>query len=472
MRLSMWMLADWLKGYEPAVQIESGKRTLRNARLYSENLRNSRSTVYVSQPQPEHVLCSNGNDCLILRADDVNEIFNAVLDAFEFYNDLSADAYDMIEEGCAAADLIALYGRTFDCSVILADATFYMRELYDDGQRLRASVQDQSILENRILSPDMLLSISEKPGIRMPDTPSYTVRPPGANVAVAVTNLFSEGKHNGWLISVGSGSTISQGFLDLQDGFGEIVEKWMNACDRPDEHMERAGIFLELLERGGLVPQAEERLRTFGWHTGDPMQVYAFRPATSEYDLTYAMEHTLGLLNGYAFPFRHEGQLMYILDLYVTPADQIEPQLRQVLERFTCVAGKSPVFTDLAQLSNDCDAARMSVRFAGNAPGTIRTFEETELPYIAELLRKHSAFDLRHPAAVLLSAYDEEHDAELSATLREFLRNNCGYVATAQALHIHRSTLLYRLERITELTGIDLEDDQTRLLLQLTFLFG
>ena len=29
-----------------------------------------------------------------------------------------------------------------------------------------------------------------------------------------------------------------------------------------------------------------------------------------------------------------------------------------------------------------------------------------------------------------------------------------------------------RLKRITELTGIDLEDDQTRLLLQLTFLFG
>ena len=286
-----------------------------------------------------------------------------------------------------------------------------------------------------------------------------------------MTNLFSEGKHNGWLISI-SDSAISQGTLDLQDGFGEIVEKWMTACDHPDEHMERAGIFLELLEHGGLVPQAEERLRTFGWHSGDPMQVCAFRPAVSENDLTYAMEHSLGFLSSYAFSFRHEGQLMYIFDLRVTPAERIEPQLRQVLERYSCVAGKSPVFTDLAQLSNDCDAARMSARFAGDVPGTVRSFEETELPYIAELLQKHSAFDLRHPAAVLLSAYDEKHGSELSATLREFLRNNCGYVATAQALHIHRSTLLYRLERITELTGIDLEDDQTRLLLQLTFLFG
>ena len=471
MRLSMWMLVDWLKDYEPTVQIESGKRTLRNARLYSENLRNSRSTVYVSQPQPEHVLCSNGNDCLILRADDVNEIFNAVLDAFEFYNDLSADAYDLIEDGCEAADLVALYGKTFGRSVILADATFYMRELYDEDRRLQAALPDQPVLQNRILSADMLLSISENPRIRVPDTPSYPVQPPGAVSAAAVTNLFSEGTHNGWLISVGD-SPLTQGALDLQDGFGEIVEKWMSRSGSPDEHMERAGIFLELLEHGGQVPQAEERLRTFGWHTGDPMQVYAFRPAASEHDFTYTMEHSLGLLSSYAFSFRHEGCLMYILDLRVTPAAQMEPQLRQILERFACVAGTSPVFTDLAQLSNDCDAARMSVRFAGDVPGTIRSFEETELPYIAELLRKHSAFDLRHPAAVLLSAYDEEHNSELSATLREFLRNNCGYVATAQALHIHRSTLLYRLERITELTGLDLEDDQTRLLLQLTFLFG
>ena len=40
---------------------------------------------------------------------------------------------------------------------------------------------------------------------------------------------------------------------------------------------ERAGIFLELLERGGDVPQAEERLRTFGWYPGDPRLIFAFR---------------------------------------------------------------------------------------------------------------------------------------------------------------------------------------------------
>ena len=40
--------------------------------------------------------------------------------------------------------------------------------------------------------------------------------------------------------------------------------------------------------------------------------------------------------------------------------------------------------------------------------------------------------------------------------------------ATAHALYIHRSTLTYRLEKMQELTGIDLADPDTRLYLQIS----
>ena len=47
MRLSMWVLADWLKCYNPQIKIQDGRRTLRNVRLYSENQRMDASTVYL-----------------------------------------------------------------------------------------------------------------------------------------------------------------------------------------------------------------------------------------------------------------------------------------------------------------------------------------------------------------------------------------------------------------------------------------
>ncbi|MEU7815590.1 helix-turn-helix domain-containing protein [Pseudonocardia sp. NPDC049154] len=53
----------------------------------------------------------------------------------------------------------------------------------------------------------------------------------------------------------------------------------------------------------------------------------------------------------------------------------------------------------------------------------------------------------------------------LVATLRAFLDHGGSMPRTAEALHLHRTSLYYRLERITEITGLDLQDGGDRLLL-------
>jgi len=63
--------------------------------------------------------------------------------------------------------------------------------------------------------------------------------------------------------------------------------------------------------------------------------------------------------------------------------------------------------------------------------------------------------------------YDAEHDAELVLTLRSYLDYGGNYEATASALTVHRSTLRYRLQRIREITGLDLRDADVRFNLQL-----
>ncbi|MBP6298294.1 MAG: helix-turn-helix domain-containing protein, partial [Anaerolineae bacterium] len=55
-----------------------------------------------------------------------------------------------------------------------------------------------------------------------------------------------------------------------------------------------------------------------------------------------------------------------------------------------------------------------------------------------------------------------EESADLFHTLEVYLDLGGSGVAAAEALHIHRSTLNYRLGRITELTGTDLGDPQQR----------
>ncbi|CZF83586.1 Carbohydrate diacid regulator [Grimontia celer] len=93
-----------------------------------------------------------------------------------------------------------------------------------------------------------------------------------------------------------------------------------------------------------------------------------------------------------------------------------------------------------------------------------------------------------HALAVLLSAMPEQdwrtqqlhslfttlvdHDARgtLVKTLTAFFEQNCDLVQTCEKLHIHRNTLRYRLQRISEITELDINKLEDKTLLYLSFI--
>jgi DNA-binding PucR family transcriptional regulator len=70
-----------------------------------------------------------------------------------------------------------------------------------------------------------------------------------------------------------------------------------------------------------------------------------------------------------------------------------------------------------------------------------------------------------------LRAYDtKRRDSHLVRTLKVFFSSNANASETADELLLHRNSVLYRLARIQELTGLDLQDPRARLALQLGLL--
>ena len=63
--------------------------------------------------------------------------------------------------------------------------------------------------------------------------------------------------------------------------------------------------------------------------------------------------------------------------------------------------------------------------------------------------------------------YDARRGAELVHTLTQYLEHGGNYDATAAELSVHKSTLKYRLQRIRELTGLELNDPDIHFNLQL-----
>ena len=66
-----------------------------------------------------------------------------------------------------------------------------------------------------------------------------------------------------------------------------------------------------------------------------------------------------------------------------------------------------------------------------------------------------------------LSEYDLRQNADLIKTLEAFFNCHGNLSQTAESLIVHRNTLLYRMNRINEIAGIDLNRPETRLALHL-----
>lgn len=137
-----------------------------------------------------------------------------------------------------------------------------------------------------------------------------------------------------------------------------------------------------------------------------------------------------------------------------------------------CKAGISPDFEDLAEVSFAVSAARAALALGESLEpySWYYSFETFRLEYLlSQCARELPLSMLRHPALKILEKYDKENNSELSLTLKAYLEHNLNMSAAAQKLYIHRTTFCRRMEKIKELTGLDLEDSDVILELSLSY---
>jgi PucR family transcriptional regulator, purine catabolism regulatory protein len=133
---------------------------------------------------------------------------------------------------------------------------------------------------------------------------------------------------------------------------------------------------------------------------------------------------------------------------------------------FVVVIGRSRVVADPMDLHRAAAEAVLAANVATPADESVLlSFEDTGayrllLPAMsedpAELERFYS--DTIAP----LIAYDEQYGTELVHTLETFLDNDGSMAATYKQLYTHRHTIRYRLERVKELTGLDVSSTDGR----------
>jgi DNA-binding PucR family transcriptional regulator len=111
-------------------------------------------------------------------------------------------------------------------------------------------------------------------------------------------------------------------------------------------------------------------------------------------------------------------------------------------------------------------ALRMQV--ATGSPDQVTIFEDLGIyQLLSEIGNIDSVEAFIHRWLAPLLDYDAAKDAHLVDTLSCYMEYGGNYDLTAKMLSLHRSTLRYRLQRIRDISGRDLNDPDTRFNLQL-----
>ncbi|WP_174188362.1 PucR family transcriptional regulator [Nocardia barduliensis] len=165
---------------------------------------------------------------------------------------------------------------------------------------------------------------------------------------------------------------------------------------------------------------------------------------------------------------RHAGMVVLVTDRRPEP-EALHHAICEHLETAPVTIGISGCCTRPADLPRAFDDARraINIRLRSPMPDGATAFDELGFYRLVDAARAEGQVEqfMREWLGTLLD-YDRDHRADLVYTLSRYLECGGNYDDSAAALHIHRSTLRYRLGRIRELTGFDLRDVDTRFNLQ------
>jgi sugar diacid utilization regulator len=146
-------------------------------------------------------------------------------------------------------------------------------------------------------------------------------------------------------------------------------------------------------------------------------------------------------------------------------ADGIARELEAGLEGFHVAIGRSSVGADPAGLRRAGGEALLAANVGEGEAAPVLAYEELgTYRLIFSLFMDHRDELQRFYAETVepLVAYDEQYETDLIGTLETFLDCDANVNATAQRLITHRHTVRYRLERVRELSGLDVGSSDGR----------
>lgn len=166
--------------------------------------------------------------------------------------------------------------------------------------------------------------------------------------------------------------------------------------------------------------------------------------------------------------FRYQNQLFALMGSSPESLEgdlSMQKSLLQQLQDLSASFGTSFDLFPARSLKIACQQASDALSMAN---GDLHAYADVMVQHMIQCFYDERAFRFYCPAAFYRLLEDDHSTGNDNLTLlHTFLFNNCNATAVSRILHMHRNNVLYRMDKIKAKYHFDLNDGQTRLLLQI-----
>ena len=476
MKLSMWMIAGWLDKYNPIYHIKENVARISGVRVFSdEDKEFEEQYVYVgldteffSDPKlSESSFLVNGKDIIILQSENINNILNDLLAAFDYYNTWETSlweesSYKSFQRILDLSDSVLgnpMMLSDADGNVLAISSVYKNEDVNEHWIEARNTNRIPTVVLGspmRALGGDVARSWTNEPVVyQMPD-----------GSIIIGTFLSADGEDVARFTVLEHRKPINPGDIWLVKILCSVLTSMIGEKKRGVVFRSSSSIIGDLL--AGMEIDAD-LIKKLELKCSSPWQLCVIdNPFRSDTFFARGIVDRLREQSIPCVPMIYDDKVVAL----VSGRDAV-PMVDSILgerERQYYIAGISLTFDDLHDIPVRYEQVSYALRRAGGKP-CLYFAEDFAFEYLLSLIgERNRKQGLSHPALARLRRYDADKQTELYETLFQYLLNERSILLGSKAMHIHRNSFMYRVQRIKAITGLELEDPMVRAYLLLSFL--
>lgn len=502
LKLSMQMLLDEFteRDFEPLFYNGiHDKMKLDNVMLYYGQDTLEESVVYLCEEQTltahpikNHDICllltghkkplfpDLKNPFLFFSDQEPAVILNLASEFFRKYRNFEIDLYEALYTGgLSALSSVAL--AFFKNPILIHDEKFMVlsRPQFVSGMTETNYDKDTGFVTFKLELLNILKQDNDYIKTLSTKGAHFWIKQPLTPYRVPYINLFNRnGKYLGRVLVNEINSIFYPSHIQILEYFAQFATI---AITQPQQATDASFFSFELFLQKylhGDLPSRENALKTLGfckWQENDAFICAEISIPEQDRRINSVdiMMTSLRLLFTDCYVFI-DGSVIWLVENLTAnrlSAAAFQKRLKSFARDGAYSIGQSAPFRNFFHLPHAFRQADITLEYGKKKERSFcRSFHEIIGSYLTEkLCETESKETLCHECLFNLMDYDAQKGTDYYKTLQIYLENERNLTITSQILHIHRSTLQYRITKITELLSLPLDDADLRFYLLCCF---